>query len=183
MKIQSALINRAARAFMNTVNIDLIPDCLGELSNLNNLLEKNRDFNGFFLNPLFTPEERKRVLNTLKEKIGLSDGTVKFLNFLLEEKIISGLPEIIKKITILYLDKKRKAKATVVTPVSLDTKYDERLKLSLKNLTGRDIDIDYVVDPALLGGIVIKVGSTMYDSSIRGQLRLLRDNLIKGELS
>ncbi|MFN3479500.1 MAG: FoF1 ATP synthase subunit delta, partial [Thermodesulfovibrionales bacterium] len=148
MKIQAALINRAARAFMNTVNIELIPDCLGELSTLNNLLEKNRDFKGFFLNPLFTPDERERVLNTLKEKMGLSDGTVKFLGFLLEEKAIAGLPEIIKKITILYLDKKRRAKATVVTPVSLDTKYDERLKLSLKNLTGRDIDIDYVVDPA-----------------------------------
>lgn len=183
MKIQAALINRAARSFMNTVNIELIPDCLGELSTLNSLLEKNRDFKGFFLNPLFTSDERERVLKTLKETIRLSDGTVKFLRFLLEEKAISGLPEIIKKITILYLDKKRKAKATVVTPVSLDTKYDERLKLSLKNLTGRDIDIDYVVDPALLGGIVIKVGSTMYDSSIRGQLRLLRDNLIKGELS
>lgn len=183
MKIQAALINRAARAFMSTVNIELIPDCLGELSNLSSLLEKNRDFKGFFLNPLFTSDERERVLNTLKEKIRLSDGTVKFLRFLLEEKAISGLPEIIKKITILYLDKKRKAKAIVVTPVGLDTRYDERLKLSLKNLTGRDIDIDYVVDPALLGGIVIKVGSTMYDSSIRGQLRLLRDNLIKGELS
>lgn len=183
MRIQAALINRAARAFMNTVNIDLIPDCLGELSNVNDLLEKNRDFKGFFLNPLFTSNEREKVLDVLKEKLRLSDGTVKFLRFLLEEKAISGLPEIIKKITTLYLDKKRKAKATVITPVSLDTKYDERLKLSLKNLTGRDIDINYVVDPALLGGIVIKVGSTMYDSSIRGQLRLLRDNLIKGELS
>lgn len=183
MKIQTALINRAARAFMNTVDIDSIPHCLGELENLKDLLDKNRDFRGFFTNPLFTPSEREKVLDVLKDKIGLSDSTVKFLRFLLEEKAITGLAEIIKKITVMYLDRKRKAKATVITPVSIDTRYDERLRVALRNLTGREVDIDYVIDPALLGGIVVKVGSTMYDSSIRGQLRLLRDNLIKSELS
>ena len=54
------------------------------------------------------------------------------------------------------------------------------MKSSLKEITGRDIDIEFVIDPALLGGVRIKVGSTMYDSSIKGQLGLLRDKLIKG---
>jgi F0F1-type ATP synthase delta subunit len=44
----------------------------------------------------------------------------------------------------------------------------------------RDVDIEYVMDPSLLGGILVKVGSTMYDTSIKSQLRLLRDDLIKG---
>lgn len=183
MKIQASLINRAARAFMNTVDIDRVPNCLKELTSVSDFLLKNKDLKGFFVNPLFSDDERGKVLNLLKDRMNLSDETVKFLRFVLEEKAISGLPEIIKKITSLYLDKKRKAKATVITPVSLDRRYDERLKVSLKRLTGRDVDIDYLVDPSLLGGVVIKVGSTMYDSSIRGQLRLLRDNLIKGELS
>ena len=183
MKIQTALINRAARAFMNTVDIDLIPQCLRELENIRDLLDKNRDVRGFFMNPLFTPEEREKVLNVLKDRISLSDSTVKFLRFLLEEKAVSGLNEIIKKITVIYLDKKKKAKATVITPVSIDRMYDERLRVALRNLTGREVDIDYVIDPALLGGIVVKVGSTMYDSSIRGQLRLLKENLIKSEIS
>lgn len=183
MKLQAALINRAARAFMNSVNIDLVPRCLEELTLLDDLLEKNKDIKGFFMNPLFSDDERERILNILMERIKLSDETLKFLRFILEEKAISGLSEIVRKITSLYLDKKRKAKATVVTPVSLESRYDERLRDSLRSLTGKEIDIEYVVDPALLGGIVIKVGSTMYDSSIRGQLRLLRDNLIKGEIS
>lgn len=180
MKIQGALINRAARVFMNSVALDSVPVSIEELSTVNNLLDKNKDLKGIFINPLFSPEEREKVIDLLRQKIGLSDGTVKFLRFLLEEKAISGLSEIIKKITVMYLDKKRKAKATVITPVSLDSRYDERLRASLRNLTGREVDIDYVVDPALLGGVVIKVGSTMYDSSIRAQLRILKDNLIKG---
>ena len=44
----------------------------------------------------------------------------------------------------------------------------------------REVDIEYVMDPSLLGGILVKVGSTMYDSSVKGQLRLLKDELIKG---
>ena len=46
--------------------------------------------------------------------------------------------------------------------------------------TDPDVDMEYVMDPSLLGGILVKVGSTMYDSSVKGQLRLLKDELIKG---
>jgi F0F1-type ATP synthase delta subunit len=56
----------------------------------------------------------------------------------------------------------------------------DRLKGSLKKLINKDVDLDYVLDPSLLGGVLVKVGSTMYDSSIKGQLRLLKDELIKG---
>lgn len=182
MKIQGALVNKVARMFMNSMDIELIPKALDELSLIKDMLEKNKDIKGFFMNPLFSPEERDKMLDLLRERIRLSDGTVKFLRFLLQEKAVSGLSEIIKKITSLYLEKKKKAKATVITPISLDNRYDARLRESLRRLTGREVEIDYLVDPALLGGIVIKVGSTMYDSSLKGQLRLLRDNLIKGEL-
>jgi F0F1-type ATP synthase delta subunit len=47
-------------------------------------------------------------------------------------------------------------------------------------LIERDVDIEFVLEPSLLGGVLVKVGSTMYDSSIKGQLRLLKDELIKG---
>ena len=50
----------------------------------------------------------------------------------------------------------------------------------MKQITGRDVDLEFVIDPSLLGGVRIKVGSTMYDSSIKGQLGLLKDKLIKG---
>ena len=75
---------------------------------------------------------------------------------------------------------KRKIKAVVMTPIEINKDYENTLKLSLKKVTDRDIDIEYVMDPSLLGGILIKMGSTMYDTSLKGQLRLLKDELIKG---
>ncbi|PIP71230.1 MAG: hypothetical protein COW90_01095 [Nitrospirae bacterium CG22_combo_CG10-13_8_21_14_all_44_11] len=80
----------------------------------------------------------------------------------------------------MYLEKKRRAKAVVLTSIEISKDYEERLKRSLNKLTDRDVDIEFVMEPALLGGIIVKVGSTMYDTSIKGQLRLLRDELIKG---
>ena len=67
-----------------------------------------------------------------------------------------------------------------MTPIEIKKEQEESLKSSLKKQMDRDVDIEYVIDPSLLGGILVKVGSTMYDTSIRSQLRLLRDELIKG---
>jgi len=67
----------------------------------------------------------------------------------------------------------------VVSPVTLEKNYINRLKSSLKALTRRDIDIESRIDTSLLGGFIVKVGSTVYDSSLKGQLRLLRAALTK----
>jgi len=105
---------------------------------------------------------------------------VKFVTHLTQVRVISALSEILKAATVIYLEKKKRAKAMVLTPVEISAKNEERLKASLKKLLEKDVDIEYVMDPSLLGGILVKVGSTMYDSSIKGQLRLLKDELIKG---
>jgi ATP synthase F1 delta subunit len=118
-------------------------------------------------------------MKELSGKLNLSESTVGFILSLSANGLISSLAVVIQILTALYLEKKKRAKAMVVTPVDTDGKYDDVLKSSLKRLTGRDIEIEYVIDPSLLGGVLVKVGSTMYDSSIKGQLRLLKDDLVK----
>jgi ATP synthase F1 delta subunit len=94
--------------------------------------------------------------------------------------IIPALPAIIRSAINLYFEKKKKAKAIVMTPIEIKKEQEDSLKSSLKKMMDRDVDIEYVMDPSLLGGILVKVGSTMYDTSIKSQLRLLRYELIKG---
>ncbi len=179
MKRQQA-VKRYAKMFFNTVGVDSAPKALDELSTVNALMEKSREFRGLLENPLFTGEERDKVMKQASSRLNLSDSTVKFILFLSEQMVIVALPELIRFFTVLYLEKKKRAKATVVTPVDTDRKYEEALKSSLRKLTGREVDIEYVVDPSLLGGVMVQVGSTMYDSSLKGQLRLLKDDLVKG---
>jgi ATP synthase F1 delta subunit len=165
--------------FFNAVGVDAVPGALGELSSLQELMAKSKEFRGFLENPRFTREEREKVMKHFSDTVGLSANTVKFILYLAEQSAVAALPDLIHAVNAMYLERKKKAKAVVVTPVDTQKKYEEALKSSLKQITGRDVDIEYVVDPSLLGGILVKVGSSMYDSSIKGQLRLLRDDLIK----
>jgi ATP synthase F1 delta subunit len=171
---------RYANALLRKVGIENAPQVIAELDAVNNLMIKSKEFKSLLVSPQFTSDERKNVIRGISDKIKLSEETVKFTNYLSELRAILSLPDIIRIATNLYFEKKKKAKAIVMTPIEISKEYENTIKSSLKKVTERDVDIEYVLDPSLLGGLVIKVGSTMYDTSIKGQLRLLRDELIKG---
>ncbi len=166
--------------FFNTIEVDAVPKALDELAVVGRVMDKSPHFRGLLENPLFSGADREKAVKQVSGKIGVSDSTAKFVLYLSEQMAVSQLDRVIQTLTALYLEKKKRAKATVVLPVDTGKRYDDFLKPSLKKLTGREVDLEYVVDPSLLGGVVIKVGSTLYDSSLRGQLRLLKDDLIKG---
>jgi F-type H+-transporting ATPase subunit delta len=171
---------RYANALLRKVGIENAPQVIAELDAVNNLMIKSKEFKSLLVSPQFTSDERKNVIREISDKIKLSEETVKFTNYLSELMSVLLLPDIIRIATNLYFEKKKKAKAIVMTPIEISKDYENTIKSSLKKVTERDVDIEYVIDPSLLGGILIKVGSTMYDTSIKGQLRLLRDELIKG---
>lgn len=169
-----------AKMFFNTTGVDMAERAITELNIINDLMGGSKEIKNFFLSPLFGEEERRKTIEGLSEKLDFSEETRKFLVFISQHKAVSALPDIIRHFENIYFEKKKKAKATVITPFKFNGKYEDRLVASLRKLTGRDVDIEYLYDPELLGGIVVKVGSTMYDSSLRGQLRLLKEELLKG---
>jgi ATP synthase F1 delta subunit len=173
-------VKRFANALIRNVGIDNAPQTINELEALNALMLKSKEFKSLLFNPQFTSEEKEAVLKQLSQKIRLSDYTIKYIMYLSELGIIPSLSIIIRSATNLYFEKKKKARAVVMTPIEMRKDQEDSLKSSLKQMIDRDVDIEYVMDPSLLGGILVKVGSTMYDTSIKSQLRLLRDDLIKG---
>jgi ATP synthase F1 delta subunit len=169
-----------ANALIRNVGIDNAPRTIKELEVFNALMLKSKEFKSLLFNPQFTTAEREAVLKQLAAKMKLSEYTIKFVMYLSEIGVIPALPAIIRSAINLYFEKKKKAKAVVMTPIEIKKEQEDSLKSSLKKMMDRDVDIEYVMDPSLLGGILVKVGSTMYDTSIRSQLRLLRYELIKG---
>jgi ATP synthase F1 delta subunit len=169
-----------AKTFISIVGIEEAPKALAELALIDALMTKSREFRSLLVNPGFSAAEKENGLKQVAARLSLSDKMLRFVSHLTQAGVISALSEVIKAATVIYLERKKKAKATVLTPVEISAKHEERLKASLKKLLEKDVDIEYVMDPSLLGGILVKVGSTMYDSSIKGQLRLLKDELIKG---
>jgi F-type H+-transporting ATPase subunit delta len=177
-KIKGA--SKYAKALLRNAGTDKEAQAIAELSTVSDLMVKSKEFSNLLMNPRFTDEERTGVIKALAERLRLSDSTVKFVLYLVEASAISGIAEILRVATSLYLEKQKKARAVVMSPIQISREREAALKASLKKMTDRDVDLEYVIDPSLLGGILVKIGSTMYDTSIRGQLRLLKDELIKG---
>lgn len=173
-------IRSLAKGLINTVGLDALPVILNELNALSNLMLKNKEFRDLIMSPNFTDAEKETILRAIGNKLGLKDETIKFVSNLARLRAGSALADIIKIALSIYLDKKKKAKVTVFTPFSIGDTYEGRLKASLNKLTGKDVDIEYVRDESLIGGMLIRVGSSMYDGSIKGQLRLLKNELVKG---
>ncbi|TAN43278.1 MAG: ATP synthase F1 subunit delta [Nitrospirae bacterium] len=169
-----------AKTLISMVGLEGMPQALTELTVVDQLMEKSPEFRSLLLSPLFPAADREKALKSVAEKLKLSATVLNFLTHLASLRVIAGLAEITRAATVIYLEKKKRSRATVLSPVALSTAHLDRLKAALKKLTDRDIDIEYVMDPSLLGGVLVKVGSTMYDSSIKGQLRLLKEDLIKG---
>jgi ATP synthase F1 delta subunit len=178
--IQKKEASRYAKALLRNVGFDEAPQAISEISLINAIMTKSREFRILLVNPRFTAEERESVIKQIAEQYKLSEFTVKFINYLSDVRAVMLLPDIIRIATNLYFEKKQKAKATIMTPVEISAELEKKLKESLKKVTDKELEIEYVMDPSLLGGVLIKIGSTMYDTSIRGQLRLLKDELIKG---
>lgn len=173
-------VKKCARMFLNATGFEGAPEAIAELVSVKYLMLKSVEFVGLLENPLFTQKEREAAVKGFSQRLKLSDNTVRFILYLSERMLIASLPEVIRIAAALYLEKKKMAKAIVTTPIAVDKKYEERLRASLKNITGMDLDMEYNIDPSIIGGMIVRVGSTMYDSSIKGQLRLLKDDIMKG---
>ena len=173
-------VKKYAKQYLSTVDLGEIPQGIEQLNAVAVLMAKDKNFRNLIVSPIFTDTESKQVITHISQTLKMPEKTTKYLQYLSETKAIGTLPEIIESITALYLEMKKRARAIVTSPVQVSKEDAVKLSASLKQITGREVDLEFVIDPSLLGGVRIKVGSTMYDSSIKGQLGLLKDKLIKG---
>ncbi|MDA8156036.1 MAG: ATP synthase F1 subunit delta [Actinomycetota bacterium] len=176
---QTRLARRYVTMFLNHVGGSSMKP-VEELAAVKAIMDKSPEARGFFAGPQFSTEEKKAALDFLKDKAGLSEGTCQFLRFLADEDALGLMDEISVQAVALYLERARVAKATVIAPVEVPEPAMKRLKAALDRITGKNIELKFVKDTSLLGGVLVKVGSTMFDGSLKGQLRLLKEELVKG---
>ncbi len=174
---QNKYAKKYARMLFNSCGPEGAGDVIKNLSVVCRITEESRELKNFFLSPLVSDDERSRGIDALSARLSFKEEVKRFLVFIAQRRAVAALPAVLKNFISIYFDRTRKTKATVVTPFKFNGEYERRLLESLKRLTKREVEIEYVYDPELLGGIVVKIGSTMYDGSIRGQLQRLRNRL------
>jgi len=176
---KNQIAKKYSKALLSSADISGIPTVVEEMKAFAYLLEKNRPLKLLFAGKIFSENEKEKAFTALLPLLKMSPQTEKFLKLIILHGHLSAIKEIIIASINIYNEKEKKATAVVISPVTLDTRYADRLKAALKNLTKKEIDIESQVDPSLLGGFIVKVGSTIYDSSIKGQLRLLKAELMR----
>lgn len=170
---------RYSRVLLNTVELSDVPRVLEELRKFLKLIEENRKLKLLFAGQIFSEEEKDRALGQLLPYMKFSSRTERLLRLIIIRGHLSALKEIIKVSTELYNERLGKATALVTTAIQLDEDHTRKLREALKQLIHKDVEIETWLDPSLLGGFIVRVGSTVYDSSLKGQFRLLRAELTK----
>jgi len=174
----SNISKRYARAFFEIAEEEKkLEQYYNELRQVSSLIIDNKDLGGFLANPVFDQESKKKVLEKVIGKLTLSKITINFLNLLIDKKRIDVLPDIETCFRQLMDETLKKVRVTLKTAFPLSGEMQDYITSNLKKMTGREVEVSVESDKGLLGGIVIGVGDTLYDGSIKNQLNNMRNLL------
>jgi F-type H+-transporting ATPase subunit delta len=178
--IQASLSGRYATALFELAREGKSIDSVGKsLESLKAALAQSRDFAALTNNPLLSRDAAAKAVAAVAKSMKLDSLTTKFLGVLARNRRLSQLGAIITSYAALSAAHRGEVTAQVVSAHPLDKAQVTALKAKLKTKVGRDVAVELKVDPAILGGLVVKVGSQMIDSSIRTRLNTLA-NAMKG---
>ena len=135
---------------------------------------------GFFANPAVPRARKEAALTAAAERASASPLSVSLLRLLQARQRVGLLPDIARLFRDLVDERTGRVRAEVTVAVPLSVASVEALAARLSAATGRQVHLTPRVDPAVLGGLVARVGSTVYDASLRTQLRRMREALSKG---
>ncbi len=130
-----------------------------------------------FRNPTIALDKKRAVLNKLIERGQPRPTTANFLKVLLQNQRITDLGQINQKFTEILDVRAGMVAAMVTTARSVPESARQQLHTKLLSLTGKKVRIDFTTDADLIGGLVTRIGSTVYDGSVRNHLQLIREKM------
>ncbi len=172
--IQASLAGRYAMALFELAREEKALEKVGEsLDALKQALAESDDFRRLTASPLISREEALRTIAATAEAMQLDPITRNFLGVLAQNRRLSQLGAIIRAFNMLASQHRGETIAEVTSAHPLDQEQIDAIKQNLRARTGRDINVELNVDPDILGGLVVKIGSQMIDGSIRTKLNTL----------
>lgn len=166
---------RYAQALFDlAVETDALAPVERDLVGLKAMFAESRDLRDLLVTPRIGHEEKGKALAALADRAGFAPVTHKFLGLVAANRRAAALPAIITAFQKLASARRGEVMAEVVTAVPLDAAQTEGLKSALRAALGKDPDMQLRVDPAILGGIRVRVGSRLYDASLKSRLDSLK---------
>jgi F-type H+-transporting ATPase subunit delta len=172
--IQASLSGRYALALFELANEQKKLEVVGrDLAAVAQALAESDDFKALTASPLVGRDEAVKAVAATATVMQLDTITANFLGVLAKNRRLGQLPGVIRAFNTLSARHRGELTAEIVSAHALDDDQVDALKQKLRTRMGRDITVDLRVDPAILGGLVVKIESQMIDGSIRTKLNNL----------
>ncbi len=177
----AALAGRYARALADVVSApgaDLTADAaISQLRDFAAALASSSELRTVLVSPAVPPDKKKALVATLAVRLGLAGTTQNFLRVVIDHRRLTLLGEMIEALQKVLDERSGIIRARIVAAQPVEPPQQSLLADRLSRLTGSQVRLDFSVDPALLGGLVARIDSTIYDGSVRGRLRALQRRL------
>ncbi len=175
----AAVNSRYARAFVDVV-FDKKLDAnrtIEELHSISELVRSTPALRNVWENPSVPPEQKRAVLDQIVQRLGASKMMRNLVAVLIDNRRIAALPEIARQFQEELNARLGIADAEITTARELADDEKRRLEQQIAIITGKKVRAEYRRDHSVLGGAVVRVGSTIYDGSVKGQLHRLKEQL------
>ncbi|TPQ34410.1 F0F1 ATP synthase subunit delta [Bradyrhizobium guangdongense] len=145
-----------------------------DLDRFEGLLNESADLKRLVRSPVFSADIQAKALGAVLDKAGIAGISANFLKVLTANRRLFAVADVIRAYRALVARFKGEASADVTVAEPLSDKNLDALKVALKSVTGKDVALNVKVDPSIIGGLVVKLGSRMIDSSLRTKLNSIK---------
>ncbi|MGA7218991.1 MAG: ATP synthase F1 subunit delta [Candidatus Sulfotelmatobacter sp.] len=169
-----------ARAFADVV-MDSRLDAdrsIGELQSIATLLSESMELRRVWENPAIPADQKRRVLDAIAQRDGITTQVRNLVAVLIDRRRIHFLEPIIQQLKKELDARLGFAEAEITSARILADTEKRQFEVQVEKLTGKKVRARYEQDASLLGGAVVRLGSTIYDGSVRGQLERIREEII-----
>ena len=149
-----------------------------ELKTWEEMINANADLQNAFRNPAISHDNKEKVLESLIAKTQPTKTTANFLRVLLRNSRLTEIGEINEKFAYVLEERSGVVSANITSARPLSENEKTEMKTNLEKLTGKQIRLNFTTDKTLIGGVVARLGSTVYDGSVRTQLEELKQQMI-----
>lgn len=178
--VTGSLGRRYARAIIDLGSAQGNLDKVGaDLRGLAATMKTSAELASALTNPAIRRADRSRVIDALLAKLGAAPLSKTIVALLLDRERLAALPDIARELDAMIETRAGRVAAEVVSATALTAPQLDQITKQLEQLSGKKVTVTKREDPALLGGVVAKLGDTVYDGSLRTQLRTLRDDLAR----
>ena len=176
--ISTGIAGRYAKAIFELAREDgKLAALEGDLDALEAALADSADFRDLIASPIYSRDQQARAIEALAGKMGLTGIVTNTLGLMAGNRRLFVLPQLVTTLRALIAEEKGEVTADITAASALTDAQRDKLAATLTKSVGKDVKINMSVDEDLIGGLIVKVGSKMIDTSIRSKLAALQNTM------